>query len=137
MMPTEEMDNLEILKQVAKNESEQLLKMKYDDPNRPKQVDAVETVSKLCIAYEQLEQNRLSNNAKNDVEEAKLIIEDKKLENERLKMKHDTKRTWYYMVAALFGTWLSYNLGETTVAYKKMEDAAKSIKEGIMRFVGK
>lgn len=119
-MPTDMMDNMKLLEEVEKNGLQQLNRMEYNDPNRGKVLDEIEKVSKIRNAYDQTELTRLNNNARNDQEEAKIAIDEKKVENERRKTNLDFGKAVLYFVAGFGGGWLSFNMEKTELAFKQM-----------------
>lgn len=113
--------NQELYEAREKEMLEELGKTPFNDPNRLKLVESLDTIAKIRVNYDQLDQTRLNNNAKNDIEEEKLVIEHKKIEN-------DKERIWASVITGLvsfFGgvsvvRW-SYKMDENNWAYKDMK----------------
>ena len=130
-MPTDTMDNRELLELTKKNALLQLDRMEYNDPNRGKVVNELETVSKILNADDQTEQTRLNNNARNDIDEAKLIVEQQKVENEKRRMTIDGVKIGLGVVVTLVGQHMAYHMEETKLAFKGMANWVKEFANNI------
>lgn len=79
------------------------------DPNYKKIAENIEILSRVSDSHGQVELKRLDNNAKNDIEEQKLVIEMQKVQAEKAR----TKSEWFGRVfnAMLIGgsAYFSYN----------------------------
>ena len=85
-MPTDEKDIVDLYEDRIKEKLEELGRMSKDDPNREKVQKEIDMLSKNHLNYIELEQNRLNNNAKNDNDEQKLLIEEEKIKLDKKKM---------------------------------------------------
>ena len=132
-MPTDTMDNMELLEQAEKNALIQLDRMEYNDPNRGKVVNEIETISKIRNAYDQTEQTRLNNNARNDIDEAKLVIETKKVENEKHRLVVDGIKIGAGVAVGIGGQYLSYHMEETKLAFKGLVAWVKDFTGSVFR----
>lgn len=86
MIDVSEKDNREMYEVIERSLQDKLNRMEPDDPNRKPLVAEATAVSNIIVNYDRAEQDRLNNNAKNDIEEAKLAIEQRKVELEEKKM---------------------------------------------------
>lgn len=111
-MPENEMSTLDLLEQREREGYEELGRLKYDDPLRGKVLNEVKTYSDIRIAFESQEQTRLNNNAKNDIEEQKLVIESEKIRNEKKRIGADVGKAVLYFVGGFSSMVGSYMLGE-------------------------
>ena len=93
-MPTDEKDIVDLYEERIKEKLEELGRMSKDDQNREKVQKEIDMLSKNHLSYVELEQNRLNNNAKNDNEEQKLLIE-----NEKIKV--DKKKIFWSSIASI------------------------------------
>lgn len=105
-MPIDEKDNLDLYEEREHELLDQLGRMEINDPNRDKVEKELDTLAKIRSKYLELEQNRLNNNAKNDIEEAKLLVEKSKLENEK---KRNRTTLWATFITTLFTTGIGYS----------------------------
>lgn len=120
-MPTNEKDNLELYEDREHELLEKLGRMESDDPNYGKVVGYLDTVSKIRVNYETSEQTRLNNNARNSIEEEKLIIEHAKIQSD----KDRTKAMWIQALLSFVGgaalTMKSYHMDESGYPYKDLK----------------
>lgn len=105
-MPIDEKDNLDLYEEREHELLDQLGRMEITDPNRDKIEKELDTLAKIRSKYLELEQNRLNNNAKNDIEEAKLLVEKSKLENEK---RRNRTTLWATFITTLFTTGIGYS----------------------------
>ena len=79
------------------------------DPNYKKIVENIEDLSRVLETYKQIELKRLDNNAKNDIEEQKLVIDMQKVQNDKARNIGEWMGRVLY--AAMIGgsAWFSYN----------------------------
>ena len=111
-MLNDEMSVEELVEKRLKENFEELGRRNYDDPNRSKIASEAKTLSEIKVALDSNELTRLNNNAKNDIEEQKLFIEQKKLENERKKIGADIGKVIVYTVGS-FGLGIGGYLMDT------------------------
>ena len=79
----EEKDNLELYEEREHEILDALGRMEISDPNRKNLIQELNTISTIRNNYDQTELTRLNNNARNDIEEAKLAVEEKKVKNDK------------------------------------------------------
>ena len=111
-MPENEMSTLDLLEQREREGYEELGKLKYDDPIRGKVLNELKTLSDIRNDFESQEQTRLNNNAKNDIEEQKLVIESEKIRNEKKRIGAEVGKAVLYFVGGFSSMFGSYMLGE-------------------------
>ncbi len=116
-----EADNLELYEKREHELLEELGKLQPNDPNRKPIVQELNTIASIKATYNQNELTRLNNNARNDIEEQKLIIEQEKIRN-------DKRRTIAMWVQAIFSGGLglyavnkSYHMDEHGYPYKDLK----------------
>ena len=117
-----EKDNLELYEDREYEILEELGRMEMNDPKRKDLVNELTAISSIRVSYEQNEQNRLNNNAKNDIEEAKLVLEAEKVRS-------DKEKNWMFLVQAVASFSLGYHsimrsfhMEEKNYGYKKLQD---------------
>lgn len=119
-----EENNLELYEKREHEVLEQLGKMEMSDPNRKNLVQELNTLSSIRNNYDQTELTRLNNNARNDIEEAKLAIEEEKVKND----KERTKAMWFQAALSFLGgaalTMKSYHMDTKGYPYKDLKQFA-------------
>ena len=115
-------DNLDLLEEAENRAWKELGEMKFDDPNRQKVLNEALETSKRRLEYQQADENRLSNNRKNDIEEEKLVIEKEKVENEKQKVTNEKWKIGIMPLIAFGGGIVSYYMDDIgKLAYKPMK----------------
>lgn len=115
-------DNLDLLEEAENRGWKQLADMKFEDPNRSKVLNEVLEISKRRLEYQQADENRLSNNRKNDIEEEKLVIEKEKVENEKQKVTNEKWKIGIMPLIAFGGGIVSYYMDDIgKLVYKPMK----------------
>ena len=74
-MPTDEKDIVELLEDRERELLDNLGNRQIDDPKREAVVRELETYAKIVDQYEARDQRRMDNNAKNDIEEQRIVID--------------------------------------------------------------
>jgi hypothetical protein len=120
-------DNLELYEIREKEILEELGRLNMDDPKREKLWKELDTNARIRKAYSDSEQERLNNNAKNDIEEAKLVIEEKKLENDKNRTKTSVIQTILYILAGVGSYCASYHMEETKQVFRDAKDWGKGL----------
>ena len=82
-----EEDNLELYEKREHEVLERLGMTEFDDQNRKALVNELNVLSSIRNTYEQTDQTRLNNNAKISIDEAKLVIEQEKIRNDKERTK--------------------------------------------------
>ena len=121
-------DNLDLLEEAENRGWKQLADMKFEDPNRSKVLNEVLEISKRRREYQQADENRLSNNRKNDIEEEKLVIEKEKVENEKQKVTNEKWKIGIMPLIALGGGFISYYMDDIgKLVYKPMKTGVDKV----------
>ena len=96
---------MELIEQNEKKLYEELAELDpIKDPNYAEGLKKAKIYSEIHSAYDQNETTRLNNNARNDIDEEKLRIEEAKVQNEKAKIKVDGwKAGMYVFFGAVFG----------------------------------
>lgn len=87
----------------------ELRKMKLDDPNRPELLDELEKIGKQIEGYERRDQDRLNNNARNDIAEESVRVDLAKVRSENQKTWVGAGTKALGIGAGIFGLWYSYH----------------------------
>lgn len=117
----DENDNLSLYEARENELLLELGKLKMDDPKRGPILKELDTIASIRQSYETNEQTRLNNNARNDIEEQKLVIEQKKLENDARRTNMTGWQTGLYVFTAFFSGFMSYHMDETKQIFKWMD----------------
>lgn len=127
-------DNLDLLEEAENRGWKQLADMKFEDPNRPKVLNEVLEISKRRLEYQQADENRLSNNRKNDIEEEKLVIEKEKVENEKQKVTNEKWKIGIMPLIAFGGGIVSYYMDDIgKLVYKPMKTGVDKVIDFFIR----
>lgn len=85
---------------------------KTEDPaERKKIIDEIKDLTGVDISYEKIEQDRLNNNWKNELDEQKLVVEEKKLKNDKARLGVDVGKTLLYGILGVGSSIGGYFLG--------------------------
>ena len=130
-------DNLDLYEKREHEVLEELGKMGLTDPHRKDLTAELNTYSTIRNAYEKSEQNRLENNAKNDVKEEMLKIQADKAKTERQKVILGAVQ--FVAGIAIGGAfqWKSYHMDEKGFAFKGLKNFGEKITERAAFFIGK
>jgi hypothetical protein len=79
------------------------------DPNYKKIAENIEILSRVSDSHGQVELKRLDNNAKNDIEEQKLVIEMQKLKNDKARTRSEWFGRIFYGALVTGSAYFSYN----------------------------
>lgn len=127
-------DNLDLLEEAENRGWKQLADMKFEDPNRSKVLNEVLEISKRRLEYQQADENRLSNNRKNDIEEEKLVIEKEKVENEKQKVTNEKWKIGIMPLIAFGGGIISYYMDDIgKLVYKPMKTGVDKVIDFFIR----
>lgn len=88
---------------------EELGKMKLDDPNRRSLLEESEMLSKQIGEYERRDQDRVNNNARNDIAEENVRVDYAKVKSENIKNGLGFGTKVLGIGAGVFGMWYSYH----------------------------
>ena len=117
-----EKSNLDLYREREREILEQLGRMKEDDPARKPLVEELSKVSSIIVAYEQTDQTRLNNNAQNDINEQRLIIDEKKIVQEDKRIRLGLFQGGLYTLVGAGLAYWSYHMDEENSPYKMMKD---------------
>lgn len=130
----EEKDNLELYEEGERKILEEYNKLDPDDPKRAELLKQLTGISAIRNNYEQTEQNRLNNNARNDIEEQKLVVQEEQTKNDKLKVLIWSGLTLLGYGLGHYDQIKSYHMEEKNFAFKglksygeKMIDKAQSL----------
>ena len=112
---------------------EELGRLKPEDPKYKEIVNNLETLAKMQDEFETREQKRLDNNAKNDLEEAKLVIDQQKIENDKLRSRLDAFTRICYFIGSLGMGYYAYHSDKLTIPVKPFV----KVKDDFMRLIGR
>ncbi len=125
----EEKDNLELYEEGERKILEEYNKLDPDDPKRTELLKQLTGISAIRNNYEQTEQNRLNNNARNDIEEQKLVIQEEQAKNDKLKI-----LVWGGLTLLGYGLGhydqiKSYHMEEKGFAFKGLKNYGERLQE--------
>ncbi len=132
-MPTDEKSTMDLLEEVERAAYEELQKMGPDDPNRKNMLNEAKTCAELRLTYDQNEATRLNNNAKNDLDERRLAIEEEKVKNDKSRVKVDFAKGLLYFVGGIFSGFSSYMMSDWFQEYKPMGRISEKMHDLIVR----
>lgn len=118
-MPTEE-TTMELLEQREREAYKELGQMSFDDPNRGKVVSEAKTLAELRAKFEESENTRLNNNARNDIDEQRIRLDEEKLKNEKARTRFDVWKVLIYVAAGFGMNVSSYMFDEWFQDYKPL-----------------
>ena len=125
-----ELDNLELYEEREREILERLGQMSMNDPERKSLTQELNVVSSIIVNYKQTELTRLNNNARNDIDEARLVIEGEKVQNDKTRNKIMVGGS---ILSVLAGWWLhgkSYHMDEKGYPFKEMKQFSKDMVDG-------
>ena len=130
-------DNLELYE-----EGERKILEEYNslDPNDPKRGDLLKQltgISAIRNNYEQTEQNRLNNNARNDIEEQKLVIQEVQTKNEFTKTLVWGGPTLFGYCLGHYGQIKSYHMEEKGFAFKGLKAYGERLQDKALSLFGR
>lgn len=118
-----------------KREKEILLelgKMKPEDANYQKLLNQAKTYAEIRNADETSELTRINNNAKNELEEARINIDVKKTKNETARIWVDLSRIAAAIYTSIKAPFVSYQMEEHYNSYKKMEQSMSRLSDNLL-----
>lgn len=133
-MPFETEDIIELNEARLRQLYKDLENITAADPNYKKTVENIEILSKVLESYNQTEMKRLDNNAKNDIEEAKLILDQQKLQNERVRNRGEWWSRFLYAGLVAGSAYFSYNMDKIKIPSKAITWAKENfLRKGFMK----
>lgn len=119
-MPTDEKDIVELVEDRMRELLDNLGNRQIDDAKREAVVRELESYSKIVDQYEARDQRRMDNNAKNDIEEQRIVIDQMKVLNDKAKNRSEMfKWIFYILGSGGFGFW-AYNMDKMHLGNKRM-----------------
>ena len=116
----EDKDIVGLTEERMKELLEQLGKMPIGDPAREKIVDELNDYSRIVDDYEGRDLKRLDNNAKNDIEEARLKIDVQKIVLEKSRIRTERFKVFAYILSGIGTGMLSYNMDKIHISCKPL-----------------
>lgn len=126
-MEDENKTTWELMEEREKEIYVELGKLKFDDPKRQKLMAEAKSLADIKNAYETTENNRLNNNARNDIEEQKLVIEEAKLRNDKRRIGVDIARIIVYTIAGFGLNVASYTMDSWFQKDSRMQKFAERV----------
>ena len=126
---------LDVKSLYEKREKEILLelgKMKPEDANYQKLLNQAKTYAEIRNADETADLTRINNNAKNELEEARISIDVKKTKNESARIWVDLGRIAAAVYTSIRTPFIAYHMEEYSNPYKKMEQSMTKLKDDLM-----
>lgn len=127
-----ETDTRDLLKQRVNEGLEKLADIE-DSTERKKKVDEIKILADIDNAYEQNEQTRLNNNWKNELDEQRLINEQKKLKAEKTRIGVDIGKTIFFGIVGIGSSIGSYFLGTFLQKDGKLDKFGERLNDFIMK----
>ena len=127
-----ETDTRDLLKQRI-NEGLEELKGLEDSTERRKKVDEIKTLADVDVAYEKTENEKYSNNWKNELAEEQLKLDEKKMKTDRARVGVDAGKTILFGLLGLTSSIGSYFLGSFLQKDGKLERFGEKLNDFMMR----
>lgn len=110
----------------------ELGKMKPEDANYQKLLNQAKVYAEIRNADETTDLTRFNNNAKNELEEARISIDVKKTKNESARIWVDLGRIAAAVYTSIRTPFIAYHMEEYSNPYKKMEQSMTKLKDDLM-----
>lgn len=127
-----ETDTRDLLKQRI-NESLEELEELEDSAERKKKIEEIKILADVDVAYEKTENDRHTNNWKNEMEEQRLILDEKKLKTERARVGVDVGKTIFFGICGFGSGVASYFLGSFLQKDGKLEKFGEKLNDFMLR----
>lgn len=127
-----ETDTRDLLKKRI-NEGLEELENLDDAAERRKKIDEIKTLSDVDIAYEKSENDRHNNNWKNELDEQRLLIDEKKLKTDRARVGVDVGKTIFFGLLGISSSIGSYFLGSFLQKDGKLDKFGEKLNDFMMR----
>ena len=124
-------DVMDLIEARQKEYLEELGKLNPTDPKSSEVVKNFVALSGVADDYEQRDQKRLEGNAKNDIEEQKLIIEMQRINNDKIRARLDFAGRLMFFVGSMGMGFFAYDQEKLRIAAKPFV----KVKDDLMRFV--
>ena len=132
-MPTEMSNVRDLIEEREREALEELGRLKTDDPNRGKVLAEVKTIAEIRNSYDQTELTRLNNNAKNSIEEEKLVVEQQKVKNDTKRIRAELGKAAMFIAGGFIGNFGSYLLDTCFQKFTPLQRFADKLHEFSMR----
>lgn len=110
----------------------ELGKMKPDDAGYQKLLNQAKIYAEIRNADETSDLTRVNNNAKNELEEARIAVDVKKTKNETARIWVDLGRIVAAIYTSIRSPFISYHMEEYSNPYKKMEQSMDRLKDNLL-----
>jgi len=127
-----ETDTRDLLKKRI-NEGLEELENLDDTTERRKKIDEIKTLSDVDIAYEKSENDRHNNNWKNELDEQRLLIDEKKLKTDRARVGVDVGKTIFFGLLGISSSIGSYFLGSFLQKDGKLDRFGEKLNDFMMK----
>ena len=119
-MPTDEKDIVELTEDRMRELLDNLGNRQIDDQKREAIVREFEIYAKVVDQYESRDQRRMDNNAKNDIEEQRIVIDHQKVLNDKAEIRSNNIRWILHILGSgLFG-YVAYHMDKKYLGNKRM-----------------
>lgn len=123
----------ELMESVEKEVYIELKKLPLDDPKREKLLKEAKQHSDIRLAEDEAEQSRLQDHARNDIEEARLLIDQQKVENDKARNRIDIGKIIIYLLAGIGVNLASYLLDPWFQKDNRMQKFGEKIHDFLVR----
>ena len=123
------MSTEELLEKREKEVYLELGKIGFDDENRKQLMNEAKIFAEIRNANDQAENTRLNNNARNDIEEQKLVTEQERLKAEKARIAVDVGKIIAGVLGGIGMTVMSYNMDTLYTKDNRMQKFAERIHE--------
>ena len=107
----------------------ELGKVGMNDEKRRQLMSEAKTFAEIRNANDQAENTRLSNYAKNEIEEQKLLVEQERCKVEKRKIGMDAAKIFVGVLSGLGGAMLSYNMDTLFTKDNRMQKFCEKVHE--------
>lgn len=126
------MSTEELLEKREKEVYLELGKIGFDDEKRKQLMNEAKTFAEIRNANDQAENTRLNNNARNDIEEQKLVTEQERLKTEKAKIAVDVGKIVAGVLGGIGMTVMSYNMDTLYTKDNRVQKFAERIHEWLI-----
>lgn len=128
-----ETDTRDLLKKRVNEGLEKLADIE-DSTERKKKVDEIKILADIDVAYEKNEHERHNDNWKNELDEQKLLLDQKKLKNEKARLGVDIGKTVFFGVLGVSSSIGSYFLGSFLQKDNKLDRFGEKLNDFMMKW---
>lgn len=108
-----------------------------NDPNWQKLINGAKTASDIRNAMDTAENTRLNNNARNDIEEQKLVVDEERIKVDKQRNLINVLTLIGYASLGVWSAMKSYSMDEVSTCYRKMSDFAKDCQRSVLSVFGR